>query len=311
MSFINRALNNQLSLFALQNLSTIYGGGIILAYHQIDLSIFQMQLDVLSDFEIVSLTEITQRHKKKLSTRKLLSITVDDCYRSTLPNLCNYAVAKNLPITFFAPIHFISGQHMPYTILSNVLKYLSGNIIELDAEQIDGTKKETITHLHQEYLQKIYTQKVSTYMPALEQMVQKLLDQGIASTPDFYEQDEPVDWDFIAHQSKEACLSFQSHSMTHQPVVALSDEDLEKECVQSKKFLTELTNQEILHFCYPYGGDANIGKTAQRVIAKHFDSAVTMKRGRLSNKTDSFMLPRIPLYNGDLKGRTLLKTLTS
>jgi peptidoglycan/xylan/chitin deacetylase (PgdA/CDA1 family) len=156
----------------------------------------------------------------------------------------------------------------------------------------------------------MYYNSESVYSTEWNQIMDQLVSNYGINRSEFALHHPPVDWDFITQRSKNDLLSFQSHGISHQPVVALSEKELRNELLESKTKIFERTQKEVSHFCYPYGGKNNIGSTAGNIVKDYYKSAVTMERGRIDGDMSPYFLPRIPLYEIDSVGRTLLKTLT-
>jgi Predicted xylanase/chitin deacetylase len=157
------------------------------------------------------------------------------------------------------------------------------------------------------YLQ--FTKHKRFYTDIIEKLINHIITKNIASEKELYNQPECISWDFIEKKSNNPLFSFESHGITHNPVIALTNEELEKEVINSKKRLFDVTGKEVNHFCYPYGGPLSIGKTAPKIIGKHFQSCTTMIRGRV-NSSNVHYLSRIPIYDIDNDFRVLLKMLT-
>jgi peptidoglycan/xylan/chitin deacetylase (PgdA/CDA1 family) len=307
-------LDNLITIPLLKLASSIYNsrnGGFILCYHQIESALFEKHLDVLSNYIVVSLSEMVERKKKSKSTKGLLVITVDDCYENTLSKLSEVCVTHQIPITFYAPVDFINGRPLRPFVLKNIVSSLVGSSITLNGNTITFDSLKKVKEFHSDQHANMYYKKEEAYMPIWESVIDQLIHQKKATAEDFLSHAKPVSWEYIKEKSKYEVLSFQSHGISHQPVSELSSKELEGECLDSKLFIENITNKKVNHFCYPYGSKRQIGNKAQKIIAKHFDSAVTMVRGRLDKANDNYMLPRIPLYDIDSGGRALLKTLTS
>ncbi len=284
-------------------------GGIILAYHEIAIERFKEHLALFRKHEIVSLSEMVNRKKKKLSTKYLITITVDDCYLNTLPALCDYCSATQIPITFFVPTDFIDGKALPPFIFNNIKKLSKGRKIDINNQLYDFSDEQSCNTFFNSLHDLMYYQSENEYNPIWLQIMHQLVEQGVCQLADFKVHNPPVNWDFIAEKSKNELLSFQSHTVTHQAAAGLSAAQFEMECKQSKQKIESITNKEVTHFCYPYGGLKNIGNTAPAIVQKMYDSAVTMVRGRIQAQQNDYLLPRIPLYDLDTKQRTILKTI--
>ncbi len=118
----------------------------------------------------------------------------------------------------------------------------------------------------------------------------------------------PITWDEIEKLSKNPIISFQSHSVTHTAVSSLSENEIEDEMIKSKEIIEQHTGLKVHSFCYPYGAEKSIGVHAPKIAAKHYNSAVTLMRGRLK-KNNPYYLPRIDFYNGDSPGFVRLKVI--
>ena len=80
--------------------------------------------------------------------------------------------------------------------------------------------------------------------------------------------------------------------------------------LKSKLVIEQHTNQKVHSFCYPYGNKEAIGKYASKIASKHYNSAVTLLRGRLRD-SNPYNLPRIDLYESDSLSIARLKIIVS
>ena len=74
--------------------------------------------------------------------------------------------------------------------------------------------------------------------------------------------------------------------------------------------IEELTGRRVEHFCYPYGGSAEISAAAPSMRA-----TASARRPRscagAAAPADLALLPRVPLYEGDSKPIVALKVATA
>ncbi|MBQ7935657.1 MAG: polysaccharide deacetylase family protein [Clostridia bacterium] len=99
-------------------------------------------------------------------------------------------------------------------------------------------------------------------------------------------------------------ISFQSHSLTHPDLGKCSEEELEKEMLQSKLDLVRLTGKEPFVLCYPMGkwSDLSLEKTAEYYEYGLFMSGKTFVTG----KTD-----RVKIYRKYVSRTTSLDSFAN
>ena len=155
----------------------------------------------------------------------------------------------------------------------------------------------------------MYSQPAENYSKFIEEVVCYAVSHGWLSR----EHDAPpppISWDEVAALAAHPAVRFESHGVTHIAAAALPTDQLERELRESQERIRTHTGLACRHFAYPFGTPDSIGTIAPRFVGKHYDSAVTMARGRLRNR-DPFLLPRIPLYAGDSTTVARLKVLSA
>jgi peptidoglycan/xylan/chitin deacetylase (PgdA/CDA1 family) len=120
----------------------------------------------------------------------------------------------------------------------------------------------------------------------------------------------PITWDEVEVLARSELIDFESHGVSHAALAGLDAAELEFELAASRAAISQRTGKRCRHFCYPFGGDESIGRIAPSVVARYYDSAATMNRGRLT-EGNPYRLPRIPLYCGDTPGLAQLKVVTA
>jgi peptidoglycan/xylan/chitin deacetylase (PgdA/CDA1 family) len=98
-------------------------------------------------------------------------------------------------------------------------------------------------------------------------------------------------------QLREQGVDFGSHGVSHLKLAEIDAETAHREVFESKSQLEALLDEEIHHFCYPYGShDLN---AAREVEAAGYKSAVTCLRAAATTAFDSLLLPRKAISYGD------------
>jgi peptidoglycan/xylan/chitin deacetylase (PgdA/CDA1 family) len=115
-------------------------------------------------------------------------------------------------------------------------------------------------------------------------------DRGIA------DQVPILDWDEM-RQLAAYDVEFGAHSMTHQPMTALSNAEVLHEASQSKTILERDLGKRVTAFAYPYGDNDHI---VQQLVAQcGYDVALTTRSQRAQFQDAPMALPRIEVSSHD------------
>ncbi len=310
---VARLLNsNQLSIEAVslgRGLLNRLCGGYVLALHDISGKRFKEQVRALRPDQPVSLSELVARKEKGLPTAGLFAITLDDGFADRVLNISQISVELGYPVTFYLPTGFVDGKPMPALLLHNIAVKLPHIAIPLQGKVYDLAIPDVRRRLFHMLEARMKSEREDAYFVLFEELIGFVLDNKIMTEEDIYDIQKPISWTEVSELSKQENLSFESHGVTHQAVVALSHKELTSELTKSKETISYYSGREVTHFAYPYGATASIGQKAPNTVARYYRSAVTMNRGRVSKSNLNF-LPRIPLYEKDGEALTILKLLT-
>ena len=98
-------------------------------------------------------------------------------------------------------------------------------------------------------------------------------------------------------QLRQAGIDFGSHGVTHVKLAQTDREHVREEIFRSKAALEELLDEEVRHFCYPYGSHNDaVVETAREA---GYASAVTCERAAAVPSDDPLALPRKAISYGD------------
>jgi peptidoglycan/xylan/chitin deacetylase (PgdA/CDA1 family) len=284
-------------------------GGYLLAYHRISRQRFKEHLAALSPDRPIPLDELLQRYRNRQTTAGLFAITFDDGYGDTVADIAGFAITQHLPVTFYLPTGFLNGHTMPALILENLMRQMPAVVLNVGGKKYDLSLPLARSQFFQNLRVRMYREREGDYFPFIDKIIAVAIQEGFLRKKDIFTTPAALTWEEVSQFSKYDNIRFESHGISHQAVVALADDDLEHELWQSKEQIRAYSNREVKHFCYPYGDLFSIGNIAPKIVSKYYESAVTMKRGRL-NKNDNFMLPRIPFYEKDTKELAVMKILT-
>jgi peptidoglycan/xylan/chitin deacetylase (PgdA/CDA1 family) len=92
-------------------------------------------------------------------------------------------------------------------------------------------------------------------------------------------------------------VDFGSHGVNHLKLAEIEADAVHHEVFESKRQLEALLDEEVRHFCYPYG--SHDLKAAEEVGAAGYRTAVTCLRAAATQRFDSWLLPRKAISYGD------------
>ncbi|MCC6849945.1 MAG: polysaccharide deacetylase family protein [Deltaproteobacteria bacterium] len=285
-------------------------GGFVLAYHNLPAARFVSQIAGLAPSRPVALGELVERHARGASTRGLFAITFDDGVGETVREIAAAATAHQWPVTFYLPTGYLEAPGgLPFQWLRAIERHAPPVVIEAAGETIDFRPPGAIRAFARATTKIMYTRPWAEYGPRLRALADALVGGGLVPA-EALAPPPAITWPEVEALARAGVAAFESHGVTHTAVAALSDDELERELVESRRLIAEHTGRECRHFCYPYGGAASIGAAAPPRVARHYRSATTMARGRLGRRALE-LLPRVPVYPHDDDALVRLKVLTA
>ena len=309
-NFCSKPLMSSTIFNLIDSIRSKLNGGYILCWHDISAEIFKSHVEALFPSRPIPLEELVERHKNRKSTAGCFALTFDDGVGATVRNISTLCLRMKWPVTFYIPTNNIYGEALPSFKIQAIDKYLPNG--EYEIEYFDKCAKKTnfdklglIKFLHRS----LYIKPIHDINTIINHFIELILtkvkpDQLNDSFP------QPITWDEIKKISNNSIISFQSHGLSHTALSKLNKGEIENELVESKEIIEQHTGQKVHSFCYPYGNEQVIGKNALEIAVKHYDSAVTLIKGRLQD-SNSFYLPRIDLYSSDSPSVVRLKIIVS
>jgi peptidoglycan/xylan/chitin deacetylase (PgdA/CDA1 family) len=285
-------------------------GGYIICYHDISENRFVEQIEALQPDRPVSLDELIARHRAGRSTAGMFAITFDDGFHDTISTVCPIARRQGWPVTIYLPTGFVNhGSLLPMRI-RNLQQRLPDTIVELGGESIDLSSHDKRQQTFERLITGLHTSRGDLVEAIVTGIEEHAAGHGLLSAEEIDASVKPVSWKMVEQLSACDEIDFESHGVSHDPVVALSVTELEQELIASKQEIARHTGREVKHFCYPFGGTVSIGDQAPAIVARHYQTAVTLCRGRLAG-SDLYRLPRVPLYQRDTGRIAMLKVVTA
>ena len=103
-------------------------------------------------------------------------------------------------------------------------------------------------------------------------------------------------------------MDIGAHTKTHIDLTSVSEEKAKKEIAGCKAELENLFNVPVTDFCYPFGHFNEV--VCNLTKDSGYLSATSMIRGRVSDESNRYILPRIPINYRTLPHLFLAKILT-
>lgn len=91
-----------------------------------------------------------------------------------------------------------------------------------------------------------------------------------------------------------AGLEIGSHGFEHSPLSIVSDGALEREVVQSRRFLEQVSGASVVTFALPYGAEP--GTAARDLLERSYDAVFTTRAAHVARNTDVYAIPRIDAH---------------
>lgn len=117
------------------------------------------------------------------------------------------------------------------------------------------------------------------------------------------DEDLPLTWKQV-FEMKDYGMEFGSHTCSHRNLDELSDKEVVKEIVESKRYLEQRLQLKVRSFCYPSGRYNQ--KVKEMVREAGYTAAVVTPRQGQRNE-DLYSLKRVGIYSGDTGWRFQLK----
>jgi len=287
-----------------------FGGGIIFCFHEIELKKFVSIIKFFKKFySLISLDDFINCLNTNKSVSGKFAITFDDGWNETCINVAAYSKDNKWPITLYIPTQILDDRGSLWFGYINKLINLKNKeskpfkFMGIDLNfQSKNASKESVEKL-------VVRFKKMPGEHAYDEM--KDLLEKLDLKPSVNEQFPFINIDFIKKYSDCKYITFGSHTVDHRALNVQSEKELIWNLSKSKKILHDITQKDIDHFCYPYGGENDISNLSREITSKYYKSGTTMLRGKCDKKSDPYYLPRISIYQKDSIPRIFAKILSS
>lgn len=287
--------------FAILCYHSVGTGGV--PFHSgIEERVFEQQVRFLrNSYRIVTLDELCRELDDGGKPGQAVALTFDDGYRSVytkaFPVLRKYGVPATVYLTASA---VETGEISWYDRI-----FAAAMLCPSDTIQIEGGSPRRFALTSPESRMRAATEIVKTLRgyPNQDRIAAcAALDKKV-QLPPAETKDRMLTWDQI-HEMQKSGIHFGAHTMTHPAVSRLSPCEWEHELADSKRLLEERLQRQVVHFAFPFGSPADIGREICSVLPKFgYRSAVSTTWGVNTPATNRYLLrrmggeePSLPLF---------------
>jgi len=247
----------------------------------------------------VSLDELNEIiDKKKKSTFKFATITLDDGYRDNIEYGYPIFKQENVPFCIYITNSFpnrttnLWWYALEELVLENKSLRGSGNVT-IDNSTAES-KHRNFLMLRREILDHYFLDPTG-YLQNLGKFEFNLAEEV---------REKCLTWGEIISISIDPLVTIGAHTMNHYPLTRLSVAMAEWEIRNSKSELEKKINKPVQHFAFPFGGKLEANDREYALVRSGgFKTAVTTLNGFVYKNDNASQLPRIflrPLRNNSL-----------
>lgn len=219
----------------------------------------QMQL-IKKEFNVISLNTLLKKQKaKELIPKNCIVITFDDGYADFYEYVYPIMRELDLPVSFCITAGFVDNK---FWFWPDKLRYLLEHSVQQEISTALGTlsiKKHCTWEKLADYCLTLSTSEQESFLAELQLKMKVSLP---TRAPKMY---HAVSWEQLKEMS-ESVVDIICHSMTHPILSHISDDELQREIVDSKKLIESHIGQTVNGFCYPNGMPEDFTNNVQKAL---------------------------------------------
>jgi peptidoglycan/xylan/chitin deacetylase (PgdA/CDA1 family) len=215
-------------------------------------------------FTVISMEQLIEKIKaNQIIDKKYAVITFDDGY------VDNYSVAfpilkkHSVPAAFYIVTNYLDDVHIPWwDEIAWLIRNSKNNKIQLGnwLNPINLSKGPISSHI-QEALRRIKQDKVMS----IESIISELESICLCKIPkNIREKNLFVSWKQVNEMANNG-MHIGSHTVNHNILSHLDDNQQENEIIHSKKIIEERTSKSVTTIAYPVGGEYTFNSTTESI----------------------------------------------
>jgi peptidoglycan/xylan/chitin deacetylase (PgdA/CDA1 family) len=266
------------------------GGMRILMYHGVGTDAFRTETFIgglrfiRKHFDVVPLSTIVENVRaRKPGTGGEVALTFDDGLRNNLTVLYPILQRTETPATFFVVPDGVDKKEWIWTHDARErLASLSAVDCYVFAGELHAPTSECFEII--DWMKTLPNQQ----RLEIQQRI-RVRTKNFVPTPTQHHKYDLMDWEEL--QSLDPRLiTIGSHSMTHPILSNISDDEVNREIVESRQVLEQRLERPVEYFCYPNG---NYDEKTVAAVRKTYTAAIAVERDTIKPGQDVYRLPRI------------------
>jgi len=227
-------------------------------------------------------------------------VTFDDGflnnYTTAYPILRKYGI----PATIFVTTSLISGTGRYKGVIWP--DYVMSLFLETEKKLIDIGLKELGTYSLSTKMERIRAgEKICSHLKQLpsqekadfiENVRERLDVRSLGKKSDLF---RGLGWDEVIQMDRGELVTFGAHTVNHEILSQLPTDRMTEETVRSKEIIEDHLGKPVRLFAYPNGRPEDFNEETRKVVAEHFDAAVSAIEGLSGLGDDLYQLRRIPV----------------
>lgn len=291
-------------------------------------SLFASDLDYLAHgHELVSYRELAAGPGDS-KRREAFILTFDDGYRECYTIAAPALRRVGVPCTFFVITSAVDNRELPYP---NKTSLCIDAVLGMDA---DTARNRSVAIGQQIGIPFATSDELVRWVR--DELVRWLLGVANAGVIDRVGTALGLDWaEYLAREQPfmtsaqirglvDQGFTVGAHSVSHAQLSTLSESDVEREIVESCRFVQDLTGQSPVPFAFPFSGDG-VERSLLAAIRRRYDVVGLLFDTRGLDHDEAFIVNRIPADGGrepyrapnlpgvlrEVHGREVVRTLRS
>jgi peptidoglycan/xylan/chitin deacetylase (PgdA/CDA1 family) len=263
-------------------------------WHHVTLTDFTRQLEYLNEhYDILPIDEALARPQQRVR-RPIASITFDDGYRNNRSVALPVLERLRIPATIYLTTGLLGTEKVLWTVdIASAFRQTSTKRIDLAALGLD------VQDLQQFEQRIVVAGRTISILKSVaprrrDAMLSSLYAQLGRPEPHSLKPFRMMDWTDVTAMEATSLISFGAHTVHHEILSQLPDEDLRYEIVESIAEVRAKTSTRTRTFAYPNGSPADYDERAKPLLeASDVSAAVSTIGGLNSPRTDPFALRRV------------------
>lgn len=250
---------------------------------------------IAKKYDIISLDEVQTRLIEKKINNHFVCFTFDDGYADVYTRVFPLFRQYTLPFAVYIPTNFPDHTaRMWWYALEDLLHSTAS--LRFEWKQKEYTFSAASFSEKNRAFYAIRSLILSQSSDELSGLLDVLNASCGMDTPRYH--DYALTWDHIRELSADPLVTMGAHSVHHDNLCRMSDDDLMHELTESRRIIEQHIGKPVKHFCYPFGDAGSVQQRECECVQQcGYTTAVTTRHAHIFPEHASWLcaLPRIEL----------------